>query len=320
MKKQIITIILISILLTACGNNNKNTANSTVEPTVASVSIEEESTPVSLETDSSETEESVYVEQNFDVLYSEYDKQLEVLADHYDDCYAKYYDAVWGYEWPYEMAVADLNRNGRLELLISMCNGTGEFSSTMIFEVNEGLDSVRLLKTPEGEKLDEHGDFTTADEIACYKMGDTYYYEIEDYKSDGWSAKYAYYYSYSFNDELKSSTIGGFTIRAVELPPSNGEHPYNVNVAFCVNDNTLLSSDDEFNDYMKKYWDGYEKQPNVKLRWVDMTTKGDCKDQLQKSLAGYNEASSDNDIQLENYKDFISYFYRGAEEVIIVTE
>lgn len=309
MKRQIITIFLISMVLTACGKKSKELVPAPT--TDSSVSIVEE-------TEISETEESIIFDESQITMHQEYDEQLELIADSYDEWCAKL-DEIWGMDL-WKLAVTDLNRNGRLELLLSFANGMGVYSTSVIYEVDEDYNSLVMLKTKDGNEYDVFGDFTCMDEIACYKKDDTYYYEIEDYFSNGWSHKGSIYYSYCFNEIFQDDVIGGYTVWPGDEDYSSDNTTYNVYIRFRATDNTTLQSEEEYNEYMRDYWKGYEKQPNVKLEWVDLPEKIECKDALQKSFAGYNVSSSEKDIPLSDCHVLLDSVYEDAQKVIVYTD
>lgn len=120
----------------------------------------------------------------------------------------------------------------------------------------------------------------------------------------------------SNNSLLKQLEISTTYIKNVEL----SNNTYNVYIRFRATDNTTLPSEEEYNEYMRDYWKGYEKQPNVKLEWVDLPEKIECKDALQKSFAGYNVSSSEKDIPLSDCHVLLDSVYGNAQKVIVYTD
>lgn len=86
---------------------------------------------------------------------------------------------------PYSFAVTDLDRNGRLEIITSICMGTGIFTYTDIWEVNETYDGVMCCETD----FDEY--YSQADIIdsglAAFERDGIYYYIVTDYIRSGYA-------------------------------------------------------------------------------------------------------------------------------------
>ena len=47
----------------------------------------------------------------------------------------------------YSYAVTDLDKNGRIEIISSVCQGTGIYTYTEIYEVNESMDDLKLCES-----------------------------------------------------------------------------------------------------------------------------------------------------------------------------
>ena len=73
----------------------------------------------------------------------EMEDQLDILVNARDTWRVLDETDWWGY------AVTDLDQNGRLELIASETHGTGHFTSTRIWEVNEALDGLTVCETDE---------------------------------------------------------------------------------------------------------------------------------------------------------------------------
>ena len=233
-------------------------------------------------------------------------QQLVLLAEQYDEWFkdTDYFDNQYTY-----IAVADLNRNGRLEIIVSNMLGTnmlgtGCSSRTAFFEVNETFDSVeRLWMSNDLGGFDFLGDFINAEELSCYKIDDKYYYELEDYNSSGWGTKICNYFWYSFDEEISNGLIAGYSLSPDENYESNI-----IYVHFCDDESNYLSEVD-YNNKLIDFWSDYEKQPNVKLKWVLHPSKDECLSILQDSYSGYDESYSEYEISKMYYKDIYGEDY-----------
>ena len=99
---------------------------------------------------------------------------------------------------PYSFAVTDLDRNGRLEIITSICMGTGIFTYTDVWEVNETYDGVMRCETDFDEYYSQ-ADIIDSSLTAFERDGD-YYYIVTDYIRNG----YAYH-----AEELRSLCLKG---------------------------------------------------------------------------------------------------------------
>lgn len=89
------------------------------------------------------------------------------------------------YYVPYTFAVTDLDQNGRLEILINICMGTGFFSQNAAWEVNEAGDGIvkcsGIFDTYDGQP-----DIAYT-QMQVYDAGNgIYYYIVSDYQRNGW--------------------------------------------------------------------------------------------------------------------------------------
>lgn len=104
----------------------------------------------------------------------DYNAQLRLLAD---SC------ALWVKTDPmdpYTYSVTDLDRNGRLEVLVTVCTGTGMYSRTDVWEVNESLNGVNLCSTSALSE-DNQPDLVNVQETTAYFDGQVYRYLVTDY-------------------------------------------------------------------------------------------------------------------------------------------
>lgn len=107
--------------------------------------------------------------------------QLELIVDHVDE---------WAFTMDYandvyEYAVTDLDKNGRLEIIAANMGGTGYYTYSNFYEVNETFDGLQLCErdVEEGESQADLGDA----DVDAYYDSETgvIYYMFRDYIKNG---------------------------------------------------------------------------------------------------------------------------------------
>ena len=177
MKKLLLLLALAALILSlaACRGEGKNLFqllpdelgtedSSTTEPTVTEETMTEAPTT---EAPTEPTPEVSYADQ------------IALLAAN-DSQWVKTDPAI-----PYSFAVTDLDRNGRLEIITSICMGTGIFSENEIWEVNETFDGVVRCETDFDEYYSESD--LISEEMKVYERGGDYYYIVSDYIRNGYA-------------------------------------------------------------------------------------------------------------------------------------
>ena len=218
------------------------------------------------------------------------DAQLMLIAANFDFLYFSYYGAGLTISDNFAggfFAVADLNHNGRLEVLITQCEEYDYFSTTNVFEVSEDCSSLEKFKLNGNDRQDQNGDFSMStdyeDHIAlydCYLKDGEYYYLIEDYMTDDWENKMIAYFSYSFDGEITRDIIGG-----CEFHAQKGDGLTTVDTMLHGAGDELFASEEAYLDYMDSYWSGYERQPSCEIKWMCFDWQG-----ADPSADGFQEA------------------------------
>lgn len=207
------------------------------------------------------------------------DAQLMLIAANFDYLYFSYYGQGFTASDSFEggfFAVADLNHNGRLEVLITKCEEDDYFSSTNIFEVTEDCSSLEKLTFNGSDRQDQYGDFCVStdyeDHIAvydCYLKDGEYYYLIGDYMTMEWETKMIAYYSYSFGDGIVNEFIGG-----CECYAQKGDGLTTIDTKLHGEGDELFASDEAYMDYLDSYWSGYERQSSCEIKWMCFDWQG----------------------------------------------
>lgn len=119
------------------------------------------------------------------------EEQLQLLADSIDT----WHDGAqgqFGYSSnPVFYTVTDLDQNGRLELIVSCCQGTGFYTYSFFFEVTPSLDGLQLCDRTLTEG-DSEADITFTDSPPVYYDASThvYYYVFDDLIRNGAAERY----------------------------------------------------------------------------------------------------------------------------------
>ena len=302
MKKslKITTGILCLAMLTACTNAGETTSSDAE----TKVQVTESESEKDLVFESEETTQETH--------NSNIDQQIDLIVNSYDQMCS-------GYPYFEDMsnlifvAVTDLNRNGRLEVLFTSCQGSGAFSYTVVYEVSE--DYTSMVKFDSNGENDESADFLASrkDENStvvydCYKKDGEYYYLLRDYASAGWSYKFLGFFAYSFSGRMNRETIGGISVSVEQaddkvvktwLSDSNGE---------------LYPDGDAFEAYMNGYWSGYEQQKSCEVMWVYLEDAADFRTAVTDSWNMFNpESEKTSDISFSYMDNFGTFYGDGYE-------
>ena len=113
------------------------------------------------------------------------------------------------YYVPYSYTVCDLDQNGRMELLINICMGTGFFSENAAWEINESCDGIvscgEIFETYESVV-----DLGYPETNVFYDAeSGVYYFMAEDYIRNGWAFNATEKYALSLEEgQLKALYLG----------------------------------------------------------------------------------------------------------------
>ena len=123
-------------------------------------------------------------------------------------------------------AAADLDHNGRLEIIVSAAGGTGMFTTTRIWEVNEQKDGISEVKW-EKEEGDSEPDALGSIRQTAYIDEDSelIYYIAPDYTRNGAAENYETLYALSLNDgEIMVQDLAG-RHETLRIPVRSGAGP-----------------------------------------------------------------------------------------------
>ncbi len=100
----------------------------------------------------------------------------------------------------YSYAVTDLDFNGRLEIIVSSCQGTGFFSYSNIWQVNVNCDGLDKLNFADSEEISQPDIVTDTVPVYYNASSNVYNYIFEDFLRAGASENYTTLISLSLND------------------------------------------------------------------------------------------------------------------------
>ena len=104
------------------------------------------------------------------------------------------------YYVPYSYTVCDLDQNGRLELVINICMGTGFFSENYFWEINESLDGVIACDNPFVDYASQVDLGYPETNVYYDAESGVYYYMAEDFIRNGWAFSATEKYAISLED------------------------------------------------------------------------------------------------------------------------
>ena len=279
MKKRIAVFVAAGMLLTATSCSK------------APVESQKETQPETTVTSTTQSEESAYVPDTEKQYSSDVDAQIEIIANSYGFIKSDYSAYLEAYSLP-SFAVADLNHNGRLEVIVSAITTSGALSNTFSYEISEDYSTLERLRVDGEDKPDEAGDFLMSKNnedhtslYACYMKDGEYYYLLEDVYNGGWSYKFIMYYAYSFNNGVNRNFVGGCEFSAEQVDDKT------VVNTWLRAPNVLFDSDESYLEHLNTFWDDYEKQSSCEIKWMELSDDTDFAAAVAESYDGFNPNS-----------------------------
>ena len=260
------------------------------------------------ESDDNTTENDVIADNDSQMgekYTADIDSQLVLLSDYFNKCLDEYYKYNHSLQ-NLHFAIVDLNRNGRLELIITDIMGSGHFSITCFYEVSDDYQTLDMMKTAETSYIPEDidysyvdriGDFLYYEELECFKKDNKYYYLLSNATSAGLGCMFGKaFYSYSFDGMVETDEIGTYVLS-----------PYNDNTdRIKINFYSKyggLETEDKYLHFMSSYWYGYEKQPNTSIKWIYLSDNQDIGSAIIESYNGFNTNAVCEKAEDYDYRD-----------------
>lgn len=256
--------ILICLLLAGCKRGaleetkGENTEQNYLikEEIIKEESVSQEPKSDSLEKTSMTAELNTQeeIEEEEDMVY----RQLSLIAQN-RQLWLEDYESL-GYIVHY--AVTDLDQNGRYEIIISGMGGTGLYTTSRIFEVNESLDGITECITDflEGSEPD------LVEEVWERYLDENFlpHYVVEDITRNGmYGAFLATMELVMEEGKISTNYLAGKETIAGE----NQEDDYTLIFTDSVGN---VISEEEYNNIVADYFAGYEREEK-KIGWQDVT-------------------------------------------------
>ena len=241
-----------------------------------------------------ETEDESEIKETVEIPVSAYagdpDSRPELIGMSWYDVLTDYVNKKLSGPFFHRMAITDLNHNGRLEILIIKCTGSGLYSDTAMFEVDETYSSLIQLKPGDipilnGTMISIVTEILVSyDELCCYKKDDYYYYPVENFGAENLrDSKWDILSNYSFDGGINNSQIVKYIL--------SGGFPEDklIHVHLYDSDDELITDEANYREKLNSYWNDYEKFSTVSLKWaVYPAKKENSLAAIKESYAGYS--------------------------------
>ncbi len=184
-------------------------------------------------------------------------------------------------------AVTDLNWNGRLEVISATEGGTGIFTYSRIYEVDEAMEGLYQMQSGY-EEYDSQMDIIV-DSTALYREGETFHYLFTDYLRNGWAENYLTVGALSVTDGAYQPTVLAY--RIVTMTESEGD--YVENTIYIDADGNEIS-EEEYNSAVDERF-GLLQKYDVLFGWESMyeLTETDLEQYVAASWEGFQIRKSE---------------------------
>ena len=196
----------------------------------------------------------------------------------------------------YEYAVTDLDGNGRLEIIAANMGGTGLYTYSNFYEVNETYDGLTLCErdVTEGESQADIG----TESVQAYYDSETgtVYYVFADYIKNGAAEYYEVKIAVSLTDgKISEETLA---IRSEIYDPENGL------IISCQDSDGAEITEDEFGTIADTVFDGLEKR-EIQFGW--------CVYQGTDGMEAFRGLEREEMLEVlsESYESFVTFEYFG---------
>ena len=158
----------------------------------------------------------------------------------------------------YSYSVTDLDQNGRLEVIATVCAGSGMFSYTDIWEVNEGGDGLSLC---DGSAFGDNSqpDLVSTQETTAYYVPHdgadygTYHYVFTDYIRNGAAESMQILQTLSLSQH--TIALRQLAVRHQTYDPETEQETvtYSADSGEEISEEAYLAAADDFFEGMEKY-------------------------------------------------------------------
>lgn len=177
-------------------------------------------------------------------------------------------------------AVTDLNGNGLLELFASVQGGSGLYTWTTVFEVNETLDDLNEMEADWGEGFSEPDLLDATEGFPSYVEDGVRWLLVSDHLRNGYAEAFDSRYAYS----LQNGAIALEPLGTAHLTANAAGDGYDA--AYTYGEDAI--SQEDFEAWHHRF-DGLQ-QETVTFAWFPLEEDTDLLTALTASWAGYRVA------------------------------
>lgn len=187
----------------------------------------------------------------------------------------------------YCYAVTDLDNNGRLELIVSNMGGTGIYTYSRFYEINEAYDGVSECETDFEEGDSEPDLIMDSVYASCFQDG-TWYYAVYDMAKNGAGEHYENYRALSLKD-------GKITTIPLAYRTSIYDYKSDSHAITCTDASGNTITEEEFEKCYEKFFK--EEQYLVTFGWQDVRDLGDDTEAVLGQLDQSYQAFTTKDLE-----------------------
>lgn len=163
----------------------------------------------------------------------------------------------------YSYAVTDLDKNGRVEIVSSICQGTGMYTYTEIYEVNESMNGLNLCESNLLE-YDSQADIIKNQFVVFYDItNNKYHYIFDDLTKNGPTEYYENKRDFCLSDGKINERylVRKTTIYQDSVP----------NLTYTDFNNNVIN-EEEYNNFENQFFSNFEKMI-VNIEWLTNYTE-----------------------------------------------
>ncbi len=175
----------------------------------------------------------------------------------------------------YQYTVIDLDRNGRFELIVSHMGGTGIYTYSRFFQINDSYDGLEECETDFIEGQSQPDLMTNEWKLCMDDSTGQFYYVVNDVLRNGAAEQYESIQVLS----LKNGKVSVETLASrATIYGENGSEK------ICKDAEGVIISEEEYEAYVENYFDtGYSKGV-AQLIWQDMRELSENQDEMAEQL------------------------------------
>ena len=249
----------------------------------------------------------------------DYTGQIELLASNMEFWYMGLDDDFYEYSY----AVADMDQNGRLEIIAATEQGSGQFTTMNMYEVNEAKDGIEWIGF-EDEDMRYSAPDILYSSFYCYEVDGTYHYVVDDLNRNGiWDNVIARYDLSKVDTSLTAENICYadivYTV-AEDEQMQDGQY-----ICYLADSDDNFVTKAEYDELVDQYFEDADNQyvANFNFIWseeISELSTEELEELLQESLDGWSLDSDlakyeDGDCYLSLLDTFSDYVLAEDAEI-----